>query len=69
MEVLARAVAGERLTADEALTLYRAPLFELAAAADAPRRIRTVPDEVSYLIDRNINYSNVCTIGCSFCGF
>jgi cyclic dehypoxanthinyl futalosine synthase len=69
MEVLARAAAGERLTADEALQLYRAPLFELAAAADAARRLRTVPDEVSYLIDRNINYSNVCTIGCSFCGF
>jgi cyclic dehypoxanthinyl futalosine synthase len=69
MEVLARAAAGERLTADEAIELYRAPLFELAAAADAARRARTVPDQVSYLIDRNINYSNVCTVGCSFCGF
>jgi cyclic dehypoxanthinyl futalosine synthase len=69
MELLARAAAGERLHADEALGLYRAPLFELAAAADAARRLRTEPSEVSYLIDRNINYSNVCTIGCSFCGF
>jgi cyclic dehypoxanthinyl futalosine synthase len=69
MEVLARAAAGERLDADEALELYRAPLFQLAAAADTARRARTVPDQVSYLIDRNINYSNVCTVGCSFCGF
>jgi cyclic dehypoxanthinyl futalosine synthase len=69
MNVLARAAAGERIEAEEALGLYEVPLFELAAAADAARRLRTVPDQVSYLVDRNINYSNVCTIGCSFCGF
>ena len=69
MDLLSRAAAGERLDANEALELYRLPLFELAAAADAARRLRTVPDEVSYLIDRNINYSNICNVGCSFCGF
>ena len=69
MDLLSRAAAGERLDANEALELYRLPLFELAAAADAARRLRTVPDQVSYLIDRNINYSNICNVGCSFCGF
>lgn len=69
MDVVARAVAGERLSFEEALELYRVPLFELAAAAHQVRMLRTRPEEVSYLIDRNINYSNVCTIGCSFCGF
>mgnify|MGYP001263483944 FL=1 len=69
MDLLGKAAAGERLTREEAVALYELPLFELAAAADAVRRMRTTPDEVSYLIDRNINYSNVCTIGCSFCGF
>ncbi|MEX2535366.1 MAG: CofH family radical SAM protein [Trueperaceae bacterium] len=68
-DVLSRAAARERLGAEEALSLYRLPLFELASAADAARRLRTVPDEVSYLIDRNINYSNICNVGCSFCGF
>ena len=51
------------------MSLTRAPLFALAGAADAVRRMRTGPEVVTYLIDRNVNYSNVCTIGCSFCGF
>lgn len=69
MGLLSKAAAGERLSADEAVELYRLPLFEVASAADAVRRLRTDPETVSYLIDRNINYSNVCTIGCAFCGF
>ncbi len=69
MSLLERAAAGERLASSEAVELYSVPLFELAAAADAVRRQRTDPSTVSYLIDRNINYSNVCSIGCSFCGF
>lgn len=69
MSLLSKAAAGERLSAEEAVELYRMPLFELASAADAVRRNRTDPTAVSYLIDRNVNYSNVCTIGCSFCGF
>ncbi len=69
MDVLAKAASGARLSADEALTLYRMPLFDLAAAAHALRLLRTDPKVVTYLIDRNINYSNICTIACSFCGF
>lgn len=69
MELLQKAASGARLSADEALGLYDLPLFELASAADAVRQQRTDPELVTYLIDRNINYSNVCTIGCSFCGF
>ena len=68
-DLLRKAAAGERLTAAEGEALYHVPLFALAAAADAVRRQRTDPEVVTYLIDRNINYSNVCTIGCSFCGF
>ncbi|NBC94759.1 MAG: CofH family radical SAM protein [Deinococcus-Thermus bacterium] len=69
MELLAKAASGARLTPDEAIEVGRAPLFALAGAADAARRQRTDPTTVTYLIDRNVNYSNVCTIGCSFCGF
>ena len=69
MDLLAHAASGARLTADEALELQAAPLFALAGAADAVRRLRTDPTTVTYLIDRNVNYSNVCTIGCAFCGF
>src|SRR5690606_27924872 len=69
MSLLAKAASGARLRPEEALALYDAPLFDVAAAADAVRRQRTDPAIVTYLIDRNINYSNVCSVGCSFCGF
>jgi cyclic dehypoxanthinyl futalosine synthase len=68
--VLARAVDGGRITPGEALALYtRAPLLELGRAADAVRR-RRYPDGVAtYIIDRNINYTNVCVTACKFCAF
>ncbi|HRP46642.1 MAG TPA: dehypoxanthine futalosine cyclase, partial [Trueperaceae bacterium] len=69
MSLLGKAASGARLTPDEAVQLYDLPLFDLAAAADAVRNMRTDPKTVTYLIDRNINYSNVCSVGCSFCGF
>ena len=54
----------------ELLELYeRAPLLELGRLADA-ERMRLHPDPVvTYIIDRNINYTNVCVADCSFCAF
>ena len=54
----------------EALDLYeRAPLLELGRLADA-RRWQLHPEPVvTYIIDRNINYTNFCTEYCSFCAF
>ena len=69
MNLLTKAASGERLTPEEAVKLYDLPLFDLAAAAHAVRLLRTDPEVVTYLIDRNINYSNVCNVGCAFCGF
>ena len=69
MELLHKAASGERLSVQEGIELYTLPLFELASAAEAVRRQRTDPETVTYLIDRNINYSNVCNVGCAFCGF
>ena len=60
---------AQRLSADEAEALYGRPLFELAGAAHEARLAATDASVVTYLIDRNINYSNVCNVGCSFCGF
>jgi cyclic dehypoxanthinyl futalosine synthase len=59
-----------RLTKEEALRLYReAPLGELCERAQA-ERYRHVPERrVSYQIDRNVNYTNVCLSGCKFCNF
>ena len=59
-----------RLTVQEAVVLYRdAPLHELRNAAHARRLAINGDREVTYLIDRNINYTNVCTINCQFCSF
>ncbi len=69
MSTLAPASGLERLSPSEAESLYTRPLFELAGAAHEAREAITDPAVVTYLIDRNINYSNVCNVGCAFCGF
>src|SRR6476646_10184180 len=68
--LLERAADGGRISPDEALLLYtEAPLHALGQAADAVRR-RRYPDNVAtYIIDRNINYTNVCVTACKFCAF
>ena len=54
----------------EYLDLYeRAPLLELGALADAERWRQHPEPVVSYIIDRNINYTNVCVADCAFCAF
>jgi cyclic dehypoxanthinyl futalosine synthase len=68
--ILQRAADGGRISAEEALLLYTdAPLHELGEAADAVRRRRYPEGIVTYLIDRNINYTNVCVTACKFCAF
>jgi cyclic dehypoxanthinyl futalosine synthase len=68
--LLALAAGGERISPDDALRLYtEAPLHALGEAADAVRR-RRYPDNIAtYIIDRNINYTNVCVTACKFCAF
>ena len=68
--ILARAADGGRISPDEALLLYTdAPLHPLGEAADAVRRRRYPDGIVTYIIDRNINYTNVCVTACKFCAF
>jgi cyclic dehypoxanthinyl futalosine synthase len=64
-------VAGElRLTEAQALELYReADLRQLGAWAHAVTMRRHPEDYRTYIVDRNINYTNVCTSKCTFCGF
>jgi cyclic dehypoxanthinyl futalosine synthase len=62
--------AGERLTADEALDLYRrASTALLGRLADAVRARKHPDRTVTYIIDRNVNYTNVCVAKCTFCAF
>lgn len=71
-----RVIEGERITPEEALDLYRLPLEELGALADHRRKLARAEafggrgnEIVTYIIDRNVNYTNVCNVYCKFCAF
>jgi FO synthase subunit 2 len=69
--VLDRALSGEDITSEEAVVLFGAEGQEYNAmvmTADELRR-RTVGDIVTYVVNRNINFTNVCIKGCGFCAF
>jgi cyclic dehypoxanthinyl futalosine synthase len=69
-DLLQAACSGERVSRDQAMTLYtQAELHELSQAAQAVRRRLHPEPVVSYVVDRNINYSNICVCGCRFCAF
>jgi cyclic dehypoxanthinyl futalosine synthase len=68
--LLSRAAEGDRLSAAEGERLAaQASLFDLGIAADAVRRRKHPNDVVTYIVDRNVNYTNVCTTSCRFCAF
>lgn len=68
--VIAKAASGVRLTEEEGLLLYeQADLLTLGEAANAARR-RLHPERmVTFIVDRNINYTNICVNRCKFCAF
>lgn len=70
-EILHAAASGEELTFEQGLALATAQgssLEALLALANQLRR-ETVGDAITYVVNRNINFTNVCFVGCSFCGF
>src|SRR5215470_8052456 len=70
-EALAAARLGEELSFEQGLRLATAQGSDsqaLIGAADELRR-ETVGDTITYVVNRNINFTNVCFVGCSFCGF
>jgi cyclic dehypoxanthinyl futalosine synthase len=69
-DITAKVRGGERLSRDEALELYhRAPTSLLGQLADAIRARKHPDGIVTYIIDRNVNYTNVCVAKCNFCAF
>jgi cyclic dehypoxanthinyl futalosine synthase len=74
--LLDKVLAGERIQRDEALELYRMPLLDLGMLADRRRQLARGAafdgqgnEVVTYIIDRNINYTNICNVYCKFCAF
>jgi cyclic dehypoxanthinyl futalosine synthase len=68
--LLADAAEGIRLSPDDAIRLYQqASVLDLGAAADTRRRALHPEGVVTYIIDRNVNYTNVCVTRCKFCNF
>jgi len=69
-ELARKVTAGARVNAAEALELYRhAPTHLLGRLADTIRARRHPDRIVTYIIDRNVNYTNVCVARCNFCAF
>ena len=69
-------LAGERISEDDALELYGWSLEDLGALANARRDLAKAKsysghgrEIVTYIVDRNINYTNVCNVYCKFCAF
>lgn len=68
--ILDKAQGGLRISEEEAVHLFgHAELLDLGVAAHAVRSRLNHPQRVSYVIDRNVNYTNICSVHCSFCAF
>ncbi len=68
--ISAKVLAGERIAPDEAVTLLETEsLSTLGMMADLVRRRMHTDGVVTYIIDRNVNYTNVCNAFCTFCAF
>lgn len=67
---------GHRIDREEARRLYTLPLEELGTLADRRRQLMRSPTHggrgneiVTYIVDRNVNYTNICNVYCKFCAF
>src|SRR5207249_3188764 len=68
--ILSKALSGDRLTqAEGVLLMEKADLNQLGQAALAIRRKKHPAPIATYVVDRNINYTNVCVADCDFCAF
>ena len=75
-ELLQKVWDGKRIDESEAMRLYHLPLEELGALADRRRQLAKKDaydgrgnEIVTYNVDRNVNYTNVCNVYCKFCAF
>ncbi len=68
--ILDKVTGGERINAEECTQLLESyDVAKIGAAAHEIRMRKNDPERVTYIIDRNINYTNVCNVVCTFCAF
>ena len=69
-EVLEKALDGERITDEDAVALLRSrDLVAVGRVANEIRNRLVDPSKVTFIVDRNLNYTNVCVTDCDFCAF
>jgi cyclic dehypoxanthinyl futalosine synthase len=69
-EILGRALDGERIDDTDAVALLESrDLVAVGRAANELRNRRTDPSAVTFIVDRNVNYTNICVTDCDFCAF
>jgi cyclic dehypoxanthinyl futalosine synthase len=68
-EIKEKIISGERITSHEAVTLFDMDILELAYLADLRRKMIYPEESAGFIIDRIINYTNICEAKCRFCAF
>ncbi len=68
-EILARALRGDTLELEDGVELLDSPALNLLGAAADALRAKNAGDLVTFVVDRNINYTNICNSKCRFCAF
>jgi cyclic dehypoxanthinyl futalosine synthase len=69
-DVLDKACSGERISDDDAAVLLRSrELLAVGRVAEELRARKTDPSKITFIIDRNLNYTNICHTDCDFCAF
>lgn len=68
-DILEKRVQGERLSLEEGISLYSCDLLRLGRAAHQVKEKMFPDKKVTFIVDRNISYTNVCVVDCDFCAF
>ena len=69
-EILEQALDGERISDDDAVGLLRSrELVPVGRVANELRNRKVDPDRITFIVDRNLNYTNICVTDCDFCAF
>ena len=69
-DVLEKALGGERISDDDAIALLRSrDLVSVGRVANEVRNRKNDPSRITFIVDRNLNYTNVCVTDCDFCAF